>query len=269
MPVLRKFILYSVGLHLLLVLTLYLLPRFSSLLPEKPHKVTWVKLTKGVDEKPAVTPYKKINDMPFWTIREQKEALSKKSVQAKDKKTIDNKKKKAESTASQKKAEAEGATQFTEKKPKRESTIDQALARMEQQMKQREIALEAPQVPEDGGGQSPDGSLDTNPSDVSAQIAAYGMEIKRRINREWITTPKEVPEGQILMTRISLEIDSDGQIVAVEYAARSGDATFDASAKRAVERASPFPAPPGEIKTEVLREGFLIEFNPRSVVGRF
>jgi outer membrane biosynthesis protein TonB len=50
---------------------------------------------------------------------------------------------------------------------------------------------------------------------------------------------------------------------------RSGNGSVDDSALRAIQRASPFPVPPEELKWEALNEGFLVEFDPREPADKF
>lgn len=270
-PSLKKFVGYSLVLHFSISIVAYFSPDISRFLPKREQKITWIKLTKGTGETTAATPFKKVKDMPYWTIKEQKEALKEKAddKRGKDKKSVQSPvKKKEKKEPTQKKTSAEGATNFTQKpKDKREQTIDDALARIQEQLEKRKVEMEAAQVPEDGGGDDPLGSYDVRESDLNQALIAYYKAIKQKINEEWVTTPKQLAEGQMLQTKIDVEISSTGSIISIDYASQSGDISFDLSAKRAVERAAPFPPPPAEILDEVLREGFLIEFNPRSVVG--
>lgn len=269
---LKKFLIISGVLHLAVLLFFLFSPDLARLLPQRQTKVTWIKLTKGTGEENSPNPYKKAQDMPQSTIREQQVALKEipKDKKGSDKKSVESPVKKPppkDIPIPDKRVSPEGAIQFTPKKNPRERTIDDALARMQTQMKQRQIEIEAAQIKEPGGGQSPYGTLDTNTGETNPALVAYYIAIKKKINEQWITTPKQLPEGQSLKTGINVLIDAQGNVTSSSYETKSGDPSFDLSAMRAIERAAPFPPPPDEIKKEVVSEGFLFEFNPRSVVG--
>ncbi|MBX7147759.1 TonB C-terminal domain-containing protein [bacterium] len=268
---LKKYLYASVGLHVAVFIFLLFSAQLFRLLPKKETKITWVKLTKGTGDTTSTQPYKKVKDMPYNTKREQKEALTEKTKEkpGKDKKTTTaTKKPKTPPPQDQKKTAKDAGINLDQKqKTETDRTIEDALARNEEMMKQRQIELEAAQVKDDGGGQSPVGSLDAQNSEVNAILAKYVEEILKKIQQEWITTPKAVAEGTSLLTKINVTIDSQGNILSTSYDTKSSDASFDMGAMRAIERSAPFPIPPEEIKNEVLTEGFLIEFNPSSVVG--
>lgn len=267
--VFRKFLWISAAIHLCAFLIILFSPQFSKILPEKKNKVTWVRLTKGTGKEPSLSPFKKSKGMPYSTIREQKDALKE---PARDKKGTDVKS--LESTVktietpppTQQKTSPQGGIDFS-RKDSRERTIEDALARVQEQLEKREVEIEAAQIEKEGQGQSPYGSLDIPEGEANPVLAAYFEAVKRKINQEWITTPKQLSEGQTLKTVVNLRIDLNGNIISNMFETQSGDASFDLSAMRAIERAAPFPSPPDEIRAEVLSEGFLIEFNPRSVVG--
>lgn len=267
----RKFLVYSVVGHVAVLLFMLLSPGFGAWLPKKPTKVTWVKLSKGTGENPSESPFKKSKNLPDSTIREQKEALKEiaKDKKGADQKSVESKKKPVEKKppVDQKKTSPNGAINVQKKKPVKEQKIDDALARIEQQLQKREVEIEAAQIEKEGTGQSPNGSLDVTTSDINAVLIKYVGDIIRKIQSEWITTPKTLADGQVLKTQIVVTIDSQGHVISTSFETKSGDATFDLSAMRAVERAAPFPPPPDMIKDEAVSEGFLIEFNPRSVMG--
>ncbi|MBI4411020.1 MAG: cell envelope integrity protein TolA [Deltaproteobacteria bacterium] len=273
MPIVfRKFLWISVGVHIALFLFILLSPGFFNLFPEKKTKITWIKLTKGTGEEPSPSPYKKAKGMPESTIREQKEALkdvTKAKEKARDKTTFESpvKKKQAVETppVTKKTAEKGGISRKSESDRK----MEEALARVQEQLEKREVQIEAAQIEKEGAGQSPYGSMDIQDGETNPALIAYYEAVKKKINQEWITTPKALEEGKQLRTQITVLIDSVGSIIRTEYELKSDDPSFDLSAMRAVERSAPFPPPPEEIKDEALTEGFLIEFNPRTVLGSF
>lgn len=266
----RKFLWISVAVHIASFLFILFSPGFFNLLPERKTKITWIKLTKGTGETPSPSPFKKAKGMPESTIREQKEALkdiTKPKEKAKDKTTFESpvQKKQAEETTPVTKKSAEKAG--VSRKSESDRRMEEALARVQEQLEKREVQIEAAQIEKEGSGQSPYGSMDIENGETNPVLIAYYEAVKRKINQEWITTPKTLEEGKQLRTQITVLIDSAGNIIRTDYELKSDDPSFDLSAMRAIERAAPFPAPPDEIKDEALTEGFLIEFNPRTVLG--
>ena len=96
-------------------------------------------------------------------------------------------------------------------------------------------------------------------------FAEYYALIRGRINREWITAPKLFDQSEALRAQLLVIIDKDGTVTSTEFVESSGNYSFDLSAKRAVEHASPLPAPPAALQQEAVGEGFLIEFSPSKV----
>jgi len=270
-PEFKKYVTTSVGLHIAAFLMLVYWGEIFHLFPHKPSKITWVQIAKGTGEKPSDSSFKKAKGMPESTIREQKDALKEKAVdnKGKDQKSVEAPKKSKVQEYSEKRATPDGAIKFKSKEGTTDRTMEEALARINNQLEKRKVEIEAAQVEKEGTGQSPDGTLNATNTETDPELIAYYAAIRRKINQEWITTPKQLEEGQVLKTQVNVLIDSSGIIVSTSYETKSGDVSFDLSAQRAVERAAPFPPPPDKIKDEAISEGFLIEFNPKSVVGSF
>lgn len=272
---LKKYIWRSLFLHFLLIVMFILLPKLISKVPKPETKVTWIKLSKGSGEKQKGSPFKKTKQMPQSTVREKKEVKkSNKTTKTQDKKTVKVSKPeppKKEAKKEAKKLPEKKVIPKKAKKPpqktKEELLIEQALAKNKEQLKKREVEIEAAQVKEEEGGQSPDGSFDIEGDDLNPELIAYYSAIKRRINDQWVTLPRDWGDASDLKVLVTFKVDAKGQVRDVGFDEQSGDLSFDLSAKRAVERASPLPTPPDSIKEKVLEEGFLIEFNPRSIVG--
>jgi len=268
-PSFRKFLAVSVVGHILLTTLFVTSPELFHFFPRQETKVTWIKLSKGTGL--DLSPFKKTKDMPFSTIREQKAALKE---LAKDKTGNDSKsvkspleKKYPLDDMSQKRASPDGGINLEQKKAPRERRIDDAIARVEEELKKRQVEIEAAQIEKEGQGQSPYCSLDVTDSEMNPLLITYYGEIKKRINEQWIVTPKKLEEGQVLRAKINVLISGEGSVISASYESKSGDTSFDLSAMRAIERAAPFPPPPDLIRNEAVFEGFLIEFSPRSVVG--
>lgn len=267
---LKKLLWISAGAHLVIFLLIVYSPAFSSLFPDSEKGEIIVNLTFGTGENPSQHAFKKTKNMPYSTLKEQKKAMKDltKIKKGKDTTTFESQNKKVTKTQPDQKIASTGGIN-PKVKTKQEQIIDDALKFAEQQSQKNKLQPEAAQVENQGDGQSPYGSLDNQTGEFDAILAAYVGEIKRKISNEWITMPKNTEVGQSLVTKVKVKIDESGRIISTVVNQRSGDLSFDLSALRAVERASPFPTPPESIKNIALGEGFLIEFNPESIVGHF
>lgn len=293
---LEKAFCFSFAVHILFVAFLLLSGIFHWFGPNKPSKVTWVRFSKGFTGEQG-TPFKNTKAMPQTTIREAKEILkTPPDLTQKEVPNVGAPTQQPESVAPKivpqetpktlagptpeapQKVTVAARPQPTKEpvKPKplsnTEKTIRDALAKVKQELKEREgtegrPVLEAAQVKQPHGGQSTFGSLEGPTDDLSPELLAYFNEIKKRINKEWVTMPKSFEASDKTVVKIVVTIDAKGKVVATEWEVRSGNYSFDLSAQRAILRASPFPSPPESIRDEVLNEGFLIEFNPRRVLN--
>lgn len=163
---------------------------------------------------------------------------------------------------SQKRTSDKGGVNIKKKKTKRTSktqqSINNALARIDNQLKQREVKLAMAQTKDGTSGQSPDGG--SIGSKIDKSLIQYYSAVKRKINRQWIATKGSYQET--LIAKIYVRIDARGNILRSSFRKTSGNGSFDSSAMRAIRGAAPFPSPPPSIRHEAVTEGFLIEFNP-------
>jgi protein TonB len=149
-----------------------------------------------------------------------------------------------------------------------ETEMANALRNIDEQLQQREEELKAPAagspgtttpgVPAQG---SPAGSVEAR----DPGYARYQSRVRSKIMRNWVKT-HATSGTERLSAQIRVRINASGAVISKTFSKRSGDAAFDASAMRAVERASPLPSPPPGVKAEALREGFVVHFRAR-VVG--
>jgi TonB family protein len=84
---------------------------------------------------------------------------------------------------------------------------------------------------------SPEGSNVT-----SALAALYGDKVKEAIQREWRLINDQSLSG--LKAVVEVQIRKNGEVVDIQVVKPSGNAMFDDSAKRAVQKAAPMPAVP-------------------------
>lgn len=152
-----------------------------------------------------------------------------------------------------------------------QAKITEALAKIDTQLEERERQLKEPSPPTapagtttggPGGVGSPAGKINAR----DPGYARYQSAVRSKIIRNWVRTHAG-GETQKLRASIRVRINASGTVISKSFSKRSGDPSFDNSALRAVERASPFPPPPPGVKQEALKEGFVVVFSSR-VLGR-
>lgn len=261
----KKYIIVSLGIHSVVMFFFWFNPPLK-IVDEKDYKVTWIQLSRGDGGLSPIASFKKSKTLPQSTLREQKKAIRELS---KGKEGTDLLTKEAQTKQtvmqkySQKRTSESGGINLDKTKTKT-TQIDDALARIDQQLKQREVDLSVAQAKDGETGQSPFGSDKGGSAD--AELIAYYNTIKRKITREWMISKGDVSGN--LITQIVVMIDANGNILRSQFKLTSGDGSFDESAMRAIRHTAPFPIPPQGIRNEALTEGFLIEFNPQTVTGK-
>jgi colicin import membrane protein len=266
----KKYILTSIVVHIVVMFFLFFSPSLQ-LKNTKTYKVTWIQLSKGDGGTNTRANYKNNKKLPSSTVKEQKKAIRKLAKDKKGKDLLSHKSKTKKTVLqkwSQKQSSDNGGININKKKKKKvgknQSLMNNALARIDQQLKQRPVDLSAGQAKPGESGQSQYGS--NKGTTVDPALLAYYNTIKRKINREWTVSKSEFTGS--LVAKIIVMIDANGNILRSKFKKASGDGSFDASAMRAIRRTAPFPIPPNSIRKEALTEGFLIEFNPQKVSGR-
>ena len=274
----KKFVLYSFCAHVLGILFMYFSPSFR--LPEpRETKITWIKLSRGDGGTNVKPQLKKLDKLPDSTVREQKEALKKLELLKKLQETKDAKKLEIPKADVAKKEVDKKTIKIGKQKPppqkkpvaQQMSRIDQALAGIDEQLKNRDdqilqikkTTVGVAQAKDNNTGQSVWGGDEG--SNIDAALIQYYNAIKRKINREWILARQDFSGN--LITKIVVMIDAGGGVTRTWFKKTSGDGSFDESALRAIKKAAPYPAPPQSIRDEAMTEGFLIEFNPKTVTG--
>jgi TonB family protein len=91
----------------------------------------------------------------------------------------------------------------------------------------------------------------------------YQARVRSRIMSNWIVPERFASAGTRANARLIVMINMNGEVISTRWSKPSGNPTFDESAKRAVNKASPFPKPPERLAWETYNEGFLIEFDAR------
>lgn len=211
-------------------------------------EMVWVEIPRGLSEE-IETGLKESKDLPKSTIQEQKDIL-----------------KQQEQKVS---AMPEPIKKGLKEKPKPEKKLTpaekkmrDAIAKIDQNLKNRVIQPEAAQVGSSGEGYkygTSDKPLRVPIDDP--EYVKYQSMVRFKIIQEWIV-PMKYEESRP-QARIIVMIAENGEIISTEWDTHSGDTSFDASCIRAIKRASPVDAPPERLKWEAYNEGFLIDFYPR------
>jgi colicin import membrane protein len=87
-----------------------------------------------------------------------------------------------------------------------------------------------------GGGPSGPGIV------VSPEVARWMRDAKMHVTRAWILAPGFRMEP--LETKLDVELGPTGEVRGMRITQRSGNPWFDESVERAIQKASPLPAPP-------------------------
>ena len=248
---LQRHLYWSFSLHIGVFLLILISPFFPKTSSFRHEKIVWVSLPKGGSNQFGHT-IKKSEGLPKTTIQEQKKALE----------SPPKGQKKSEMTYTVPKTRLGKETQ---KKGEADSRIEEALSRVQRQIAMKKMVPEAAQIPQAQPGGfvygSPKGPY-LSPEDP--EYVLYQTKIRQRIMNEWIL-PLKYAEGDFgLICRIIVHMNERGEVVQTEWDKKSGNPSFDLSAMRAIEKASPLDIPPERLKYEVIQEGFIVEFNPRA-----
>ncbi len=257
MTPLKKYLYWSLGLHVGVALVLLFVPGlFSGFRPNKKDKVVWVSVPLGTANQLG-SALKKSSALPKNTIQQQKEALqAQRSGQ-----------KAPTMTQSQPKLPAPPKVPSRPGNP--DSRIESALDRMKKKVAaNKPVEQTAAQVPETQAGGFEFGSPNaTGLSPDDPEYVLYQAKIRQKIMSQWIVPLKFVEEGSGLICRIVVHINETGEVTQTEWELKSANPSFDLSAERAVQKASPLDIPPERLKNEVFHEGFIVEFRPQAAAG--
>ncbi len=292
-----RYFFFSLLVHLVAAEVAYFAPKLFDW-KKKPDKVIWVELAPGVGY--DVEAIKEAKNLPESTIEEQKKLLEAPPPPAEEtaekietppppkeeektpppdetamleieeaKKKEEEKKKKAEEEKKLAEAKAKAEKDKAKAKEKQvvptQSALDKKIAEALKRTKEeiKDVPIESAQVENPGEGVGAQGTSANGPTDPA--YAEYYALIKMRINKQWVLLPKLFDPNQPLSAQIEVTMDKSGEVTNIEMVKSSGNQSFDLSAKRAIEAASPLPQPPAELEALVLDGGFLIEFLPGQV----
>ena len=119
------------------------------------------------------------------------------------------------------------------------------------------IKREVKEKPEYKGARLSKGSSPTGSETLQFEMLKYFTSLKSHIKIFW-SLPQELA-SQNLRAEIYVEIGLDGSVFKKQIMQSSGSAAFDARVLEALDRASPFPAPPKEVQKQ-LSQGVVFRF---------
>jgi len=259
----RSAIIKSALVHVCVLLLIAISPGFDLPLKEKPVDVVWVELPKGTSDEIGWG-IKEAKGLPGATIEQTKQppATTQKPMEAVPQKQPTVEKSvtaTARMTYSSKGAPRRSARTKTDRK------IADALAMIDKSLSDRSAPPESSQLGGRGDGYkygTGTQPLRVPPSDP--EYLKYQAQVRARIINNWVIPERFASEDRTANAKLVVMINMNGEVVSTRWAKKSGVTSFDSSARRAVERASPFPKPPQRLAWETYNEGFLIEFDARA-----
>ncbi len=237
---------YSIGFHTFLFILIILFWGIGTPPPSPEMKVEWLRLGGSTGNEEA-EPFIKTNQLPQSTLQEQKNARIEQPPLPKEKSKIQEKKpegvEKPQVVVEDKSKKKIEKPKVIDNKPlegrpaKADPRINQALAKINEDLKERTVLPEAAQVKNSGEG-NPQG----NPGGSNSECAAYSGRVKQRIIGNWIrmVSGQKPPRPP----KIFVSINASGSVTSTSWLQKSGEVSLDGSAMRAVQNSSPFPSPP-------------------------
>lgn len=148
-----------------------------------------------------------------------------------------------------------------------EAKLAEALGQVQKELDQREATANTPPTaagaPDGSGSGPPAGVPGGQVGAADPGLAQYQSTVRSKIVRTWVRANTGPDDGQAIRTRVQVRINASGQVIGKNVVKSSGNESFDLSALRAIERASPFPPPPAGLESEAVSEGFVVDFSSR------
>lgn len=260
LPYFRKFVFYSVVAHLIAFGFLAFSQKFQ--LKHAVTKVVWVELPKGASEEIAIK-IKESENLPQTTIQEQKQLPTEADKKAKDKEDQKMVAPKTETKPKQvlRPIQPEPIPKNLKKAKPKQADWQKALAVLEK--KKKAAPPEAAQIKDKGEGfKYGTGSEPLLVPPDDPEKVAYVAKVRYKILQEWVIPPAYIQGPNPPKASIILFINKEGAVMSMEWQNTSGNAAFDASCSRAVQRASPLPVPPPRLEWEAYNEGYEIACDP-------
>jgi len=129
--------------------------------------------------------------------------------------------------------------------PPKPAPIDyeDALSQLRNELGEKAPAPVAPQAAQAPPAPAAEPSPDAGQAAIDREIAAWLLDVKRHVERRYITPPEFQRRG--FSTGLQIVLTSTGELVGMPSVVRSsGDPFFDDNAVRALMMSAPIPAPP-------------------------
>ena len=283
----RPAIFKSTLVHACVFLLIAISPGFDLPLKEEPLDVVWVEIPKGTSDEIGWG-IGETKGLPGTTIEQQKQLPAEQvpmEAVLKEPEKPEVAEKPAKKPTIQKSVTAKPRMTYPSKraprrqrgKTKTDRKIAGALAMIDRSLASRSAAPESAQM--GGRGAAPESAqmggrgdgykygtgdrpLRVPPSDP--EYLKYQAQVRAKIIGNWIIPERFASEGKSANARLIVLINMNGEVISTRWSKKSDIPSFDNSAKRAVDRSSPFPKPPQRLAWETYNEGFLIEFDARA-----
>lgn len=250
----KKAVAQSLFAHFILLLVALIgLPEIFLAEDQKPMDVIMVDITRGTSDELGESP-PEVKHLPDNTIEEQKNPMP----TATDTRTTAPRVVEVVKTPPAVDPRAMKDPEKTVKtQPRGMNAADAAaLAKINDTLKQHKITDQAANTTGAEGYKYGNTNKPTNIMN-SPELIRYRAMVKDKITRERLNLGDD---RSIKPPAININISGSGAITSKSFARRSGNASVDAAAMRAVERASPLPVPPESIRAFVSTHGFTIGF---------
>lgn len=83
---------------------------------------------------------------------------------------------------------------------------------------------------------------------VAPEILAYARALDEKVRENWTVPELAEKEAKTLMVQVRITIEKDGSVTNVRLEKVSGNPYFDDSVERAIQKASPLPVPPEQLR---------------------
>lgn len=220
--------------------------------PKKPEKSVKKKVKKAPPtqvknpkkkKEPAAAPAVKKQDPPKVSQTETKPPEKQKEPAVKPKETV------AEKTAQEPKPETQ-----KEAPPAEENSLESGREEVIRNIKKESVLRTIKKTA--GTSVQPD-SKEAGPGLISLVLDVYYRTISKRIQKNLFLLPN-IDSSAFLAAQVNFYMKENGEVYDVGIERSSGNAKFDSYCIKAVNAASPLPAPPTELRDRIKSEFFII-----------
>lgn len=131
----------------------------------------------------------------------------------------------------------------------REKTVRAAIRGIGERVGHR-VDLSSTRPPAKGTGPRAPGGMPgaAGTARVAPEILAYARALDEKVRENWTVPELAEKEAKHLMVQVRITIEKDGRVSNVRMEKVSGNSYFDDSVERAIQKASPLPVPPEQLR---------------------